>query len=747
MDTGPSQTGDDELRWLLNMERRAPAVLVPGQAIGAAYRIERKLGAGGMGVVYLARDLQLRRDVAIKVHASPSATGRELLMREAATLAQLSHPNVVTVHEVGTWGDHAYVAMEYVAGGTARAWLAAAPRSPREILALYLAAGRGLAAAHAAGLVHRDFKPDNLLVAEDGRIRVADFGLARGSDDGAEPRFAAGSLEGAGTPAYMAPEQRARGAIGPAADQYALAVALWEALAGVRPDGDLRRPPRMPPHVHAALVRALAPAPSARFPSMTALLAELARDPAARRRRLGVAAIALVGVAAIAAGATWFASHRPAARAATCAVSDELDAIWNDPRRAALRAALPADAAARVITRLDAYAAAWTAQRTETCEATEVRHQQTSAERALRDACLGRRRDTLRAVVEVGEEAALAALDSLDDCADVARLAGAPALPDDPVARAAIATTRAAIDQARARYYAGRLAPALADAEVAMAQATQLGSPLVEGEALFWLGTIQMGLARDPAAARATLERAARRAAEAHDDRTTARAWLVVIKLASEVQHDLAAADQLVPVAAAAIARVAPAPELDAELSALLGELRRQQGRLADARIALEHAIAFLDGAGRPERLATPLHSLGRTLTALGDVDGGGAAYQRAVDVLTAAHGPDDLHLAPILSDLGWFHADAGRVAEGLVAIEHQLALEEAHFGPAHPQVAVTLANVAQLLLELHRDREALTHAERALAIVSSQPTADPDLASFVETRDAARAAVRRHRR
>jgi serine/threonine protein kinase len=114
--------------------------------------------------------------------------------------------------------------------------------------------------------VHRDFKPDNLLVADDGRIRVADFGLARGSDDGAEPRFAAGSLEGAGTPAYMAPEQRARGAIGPAADQYALAVALWEALAGVRPDGDLRRPPRMPPHVHAALVRALAPAPDGAVP-------------------------------------------------------------------------------------------------------------------------------------------------------------------------------------------------------------------------------------------------------------------------------------------------------------------------------------------------------------------------------------------------------------------------------------------------------------------------------------------------
>ena len=162
---------DDSLRRLLNMGgRRAPLALVEGQIIDDAFRIERRLGAGGMGVVYLARDLRLKRDVAIKFHASVIAEGGELLLREAAALARLVHVNVVTVHEVGTWNAHPYVVMEYVPGGTARTWLAVEPRTARAILAIYVDAGRGLAAAHAAGLVHRDFKPDNVLVGDDGRV-------------------------------------------------------------------------------------------------------------------------------------------------------------------------------------------------------------------------------------------------------------------------------------------------------------------------------------------------------------------------------------------------------------------------------------------------------------------------------------------------------------------------------------------------------------------------------------------------
>ncbi|MBP9863710.1 MAG: serine/threonine protein kinase, partial [Kofleriaceae bacterium] len=224
--TGAS-AGDSLLRAIVGMGRRSPPVsLVPGQVIAGTYRIERMLGVGGMGVVYLARDQRLGRDVALKLHATDAgARSVERLAREAAAIAQLSHPNVVTVYQIATHDGQPFVAMEYVDGGTARTWLAAEPRRASEILALYLDAGRGLAAAHAAGLVHRDFKPDNVLVGKDGRVRVADFGLVLGDvpvastdqatrdDDGAPPPPTSATTPltrtgtALGTPAYMAPEQ------------------------------------------------------------------------------------------------------------------------------------------------------------------------------------------------------------------------------------------------------------------------------------------------------------------------------------------------------------------------------------------------------------------------------------------------------------------------------------------------------------------------------------------------------------
>ncbi len=212
----------------------ALAVTAPRDATAAPtmfdrYILDRILGRGGMGVVYAARDPKLGRDVAIKVLRTELARDPELARRvthEARVMAKISHPNVLGVFDVGTVGDQVYISMELVAGASLRGWLDARPRSIAEIVEAFVAAGRGLVAAHAAGVVHRDFKPDNVLVGADGRIRVTDFGLAQELGDD-------GPL--GGTPAYMAPEQFAGGTVDGRTDQFSFCVTLYEALYGQRP--------------------------------------------------------------------------------------------------------------------------------------------------------------------------------------------------------------------------------------------------------------------------------------------------------------------------------------------------------------------------------------------------------------------------------------------------------------------------------------------------------------------------------
>jgi tetratricopeptide (TPR) repeat protein len=307
-------------------EREAkPVALAAGAELGK-YRLERVLGEGGMGVVWAARDPDLQRSIAIKLikHAGAPTELRQRLLREAVAMAKLKHPNVLTVYEAGTVADRDYIAMELVEGTSLDAWLTAQP--PREeVWAAIVAAGRGLAAAHDAGIVHRDFKPHNVLRSRDGRVLVTDFGLARAvleHDDAAagngsvpeildEKLTITGAL--VGTPAYMAPEQYRGAAPDPRTDQFAFCVTAWQALAGERPfkgqsldelreavsGGVAHLPAKLPGHVRAVLARGLDPDPARRWPSLDALLAEL--DRAARvpgRRRTLIARIAVLAIAA-----------------------------------------------------------------------------------------------------------------------------------------------------------------------------------------------------------------------------------------------------------------------------------------------------------------------------------------------------------------------------------------------------------------------------------------------------------------
>jgi serine/threonine protein kinase len=266
----------------------APAPVACGR-----YTLREQLGAGASGVVYAAEDAELGRRVALKVvHATDAAP----VVREAKAMARIAHPNVITVFDVGTWEDAVFLTMELVDGGTLRDF-ARGRRAWPEVLAAYAQAGRGLAAAHAVGLVHRDFKPENVLVGKDGRVRVCDFGLARALDanDTAEPT---GCL--VGTPAYMAPEQLRGERAGVRADVFSFSVALHEALCGLRPFAgrtllELRasieagRPrtsndwERVPRGVRRVIRRGLEARPDDRWPTTTAMVDAL--EHAARWKR------------------------------------------------------------------------------------------------------------------------------------------------------------------------------------------------------------------------------------------------------------------------------------------------------------------------------------------------------------------------------------------------------------------------------------------------------------------------------
>ncbi len=470
-----------------------PGKMQAGFPIGG-YSLEEVLGEGGMGVVWSAHDPNLDRRLAIKVlkrhDAAPAL--RKRLLREARAMARLKHPNVLTVYEVGTEGDRDFIAMELVEGGSLDEWLERQP--PRdEVMRAILAAGRGLAAAHAAGLVHRDFKPHNVLRSTGGRVLVTDFGLARGmgedggswsggSGDGELPAEAALDMTirptasrtdslldsplthtGAmiGTPAYMAPEQFRGGAPDPRTDQFAFCVTAWQALTGSRPYtgstlDELRTAASagiaptlkvdLPPAVRAALARGLEPDPEKRWPTLDDLLDAL--DHAVRPRRpwwiVPAAAVALIGVLAI---AMLIARRRDPARpafATGCGPGEDAFAeTWSPKIRAEIEASLRARgvelserAYARIADPLDAYRAGWTPAFATACKAPETIG-------ARQRACLLGARDQAAAIallVRDGTAPMFARLDVLGMLPELTTCAGEtpsapPLYPEDPIVR------------------------------------------------------------------------------------------------------------------------------------------------------------------------------------------------------------------------------------------------------------------------------------------------------------------------
>jgi hypothetical protein len=544
--------------------------VAPAPTIGR-FQIQRMLGAGGMGVVYAATDPQLGRTVALKLiqPTSAGAHATERLLREAQAMARLQHPNVVAIHEAGVHGGQVFLTMEYVDGGTLDAWLRARPRGWHEVLGVLAQAGEGLAAAHAAGLVHRDFKPANVLMSG-ARARISDFGLARSSvvaeelertaSDDALPLDLPLTRTDVllGTPAYMAPEQFRGAAATPASDQFSFAVVVYEALAGHRPfrgdtigallaaveRGELHPMKRgVPARVLTVLRRALAVDPARRWPDMPALLAALGGIRATPRpRALAVAgASALFGLGALVILAE---SEAPAAAAGPldCDEAEPLRGVWDAARRGQVASAMSAETDL-ALAPIDVYAAEWQAARRAHCDAAPDPEGWTAT-------CLADRRTALadftQAVVEApsfGGVAGLAAselLPALVDCAE-------------PVDYRALVSE--APREVRARAWHLRLVNAsafgprpatretgfLPDAELARRFVTTVPSaqdPRAAHEA--WFSLLVAGLQGPLLPARDSLIDAValgRRAAETGHADLAARAWVLAAELLEAGPH------------------------------------------------------------------------------------------------------------------------------------------------------------------------------------------------------------------
>ncbi|MBK7072822.1 MAG: serine/threonine protein kinase [Myxococcales bacterium] len=453
------------------------------------YRIIERVGAGGMGIVWSAWDPELGRAVALKLASSGDAAARALARDEARALARLSHPNVVPIYDVLDHDDRVLLVMELIKGESLRA--ASKARSPAQIVRDYRQAGEGLAAAHAAGLIHRDFKPDNALLGADGRVRVLDFGLAH--DAGGGEGFVAG------TPGYMAPEQERGEKLSPAVDQFALCVALRESLTARG---------GVPRWLQPVLARGTAAAPGDRYPTMSDLLAALARDPATRWRRralVGGGALAIAG----AAGAFMIgrAQQRPSVDETCRGGPRQLEASWGPSRRATIARGLgllpdsyARDSVPALVASLDRYADHWISLHRDSCQA-YARHELTAELYDRRTACLARPRSALAAIADLAERAGPAELPGLIQAAtalpDVAACADdAALLADVAQPSTALAPEVSAIDQGLARVDverdAGRVEDAARDVEPLVARAEATSYRPVLARALVARGRVAM---------------------------------------------------------------------------------------------------------------------------------------------------------------------------------------------------------------------------------------------------------------
>lgn len=653
---------------------RVDRALLParGELVGR-YMVLDEIGRGGMGVVFSAFDSELDRKVAIKFLLADDPQSRARMQREARALARVSHANVIAIHDVGTAADRAFIAMELVTGMTLATWCER-PRPWRQIVELLVAAGRGLAAAHQAGLVHRDFKPANVLLAIDPddrvlRVLVTDFGLARPIDrTEADALFLTPGPRG--TPAYMAPERLLSDVADVRVDVFSFCVALCELVWGQRPfigataaetamraaldepSIPLRRD--LPGWLRRIVLRGLASDPRRRFASMDELLDAISVGQRQRARWLaaGVGAVGIVGVALAA-----LLVPQPD----DCEPEASLAGIWDGARAEAVAAsfeasALPwaAESLARIDQRLDSHAASLAAALTSTCGARrdlpEQRYHRTMA-------CLVGRREQLRALVDVLVDAddgviersigAVAQLGSVASCSDVHE-----DVAQDPL-ESAPANERAALLRVAALHRVGKYAEAEAGARELVAT--------TESQAVRCRGLVEHG---------GSLERLGR-FVEAEAILFDA---VIACELAADDEGAARGASWLVSVVGSDLGRVD-----EGERWSRLGIAIAQRAGHDRLVITIEGNLALLDWQ-RGDFTAAADHARG------------------AVERLEAHGDPDEIELGVMMTNVGAILGQQKDFAQAREWFERALGLLRLQLPAEHPHVVGTMANLAQAM-------------------------------------------------
>lgn len=728
-----------------------------GSCIGR-YVVLEQVGQGGMGRVTRAYDPKLQREVALKeVSGGGLGTlGSRRLVEEARAMAKLSDPHVVAVYDVeAIERDRIVLVMEFVDGVNLRTWLREQTRTPAEILERFLAAGEGLAAAHAAGLLHRDFKPSNVLVAGD-VVKVTDFGLAKAASDfGEESRdrdvVSHDSLDGlteagavVGTPRYMAPEQHRGEPLTAAADQYSFCLALWEALVGEPPfsakgvDALLRAkeagpppaPSTMPGGIGEALRRGMSPRVEERWPELAALLAALRVDTARRRRTVAWVA----GGGGIVAVAALLSRPDAVTEVDRCgAAAEHLAGVWDDARRAEVRQAMMATGASYAATQwtwtkgaLDGYARDWVAMHTEACEATTIRGEQSAATMDLRMACLHRAKVELTAVtgvlatadakVVLNVQSVVDELGPIERCGDIAALRS-EIEPPRPREAEAVELVRERLARAKAERDAGRFE--LAQGELDAAESL-LGEGGVEYGPLHTEAALEAAYLLEsrghyPEADEA-LGRTIRLAARWDQRELLRRA---VIRRVFVVGFRQQRFDEAMLLRELAEGLAEGDPLSEARVLSNLGAIYHGSGKYDLARDALQRALEVRTEELGPGDLqvAKAANNLAGAYYGKGDYEEAARLYARVLEIRRGVLGPAHPDVATCINNLGGVRLAQGNLDEAADLLEQSLRIRREVLGPEHPDLAQSLHNLAIVHTRLSQWDDVASLLEEALKI------------------------------